>query len=459
MLKKFRHPFIRKVLRKLARLTYSLLWYLLWPLYLFKLYRRGRKEPLYAQFIGERFGFYTDKAPFAGKYIWVHAVSLGEMRAAFVLIQALRVHMPDMKLLLTASTATGRAQGQDYLNDDDILCWLPIDMPGAVKRFLRHYKPLVGLLMETEIWPNLMHYAKKRKVPMMLMNARLSEKSLQGAWKGAVIMRPAYNALSGVFAQTHEDKRRLRLAGAHGVQIVGNLKYDMRPNTLLLADGQRFKEVLKRSVIMAASTRQGEEELLVNAWKKMQWTEAGEAEDGNERPLLLIVPRHPQRFNEVEQLVQSENLPMLRRSAIQDIGNLCQYDVDDLSLVDVVLGDSLGEMSLYYGMSDLVLLGGSFKAFGGQNLIEALACNSPVIMGEHTYNFSRPSAEAIAADVAFRVKDFDEALKRACKYLHDPERLKNMRLKTQGFVTQNQGAGMRMAQEIASLVKSKGNTE
>ena len=439
-------------MRFLVRQLYSLLWYVLCPLYLLKLHLRGRKEPLYGQFIGERFGVYDKDASFAGTYIWLHAVSLGEMRAAAVLIEALRKQMPEMKLLLTTSTATGRAQGQTLIKEGDALCWLPIDVPGAVKRFLRHYRPLIGLLMETEIWPNLMHYAKRRKVPVLLVNARLSEKSLKGTWKARILLRPAYGALSGVLAQTHEDRRRLRIAGVHhGVQVVGNLKYDMQPDPKLLAAGQRFKNSLQRPTIMAASTRQGEEELLIKAWEKMQWPGLKE----NQRPLLLLVPRHPQRFDEVALMVQSENLSLLRRSALQDAAQLCEYDIADLHATDVLLGDSLGEMPMYYGMSDITLLGGSFEAFGGQNLIEALACSNPVIMGEHTYNFKRPCAQAVVENVAFRVSNFEQALEVALPYLQNADTLKEIHLQARNFVASNQGACIKIANFVAGLVRKQ----
>lgn len=449
-------------IEKLARCAYSWLWRLALPLYLCKLQRRGRKEPLYAQHIGERFGFYSVHPPHKGSYIWLHAVSLGETRAAGVLIEALRKQLPDVRLLLTSSTATGRSKAKTLLRPGDIQCWLPVDTPGGIKRFLRHYQPVLGLLMETEIWPNVMHYTLKQGVPMFLINGRLSEKSLRGVRQAAVLLEPAYKALAGVLAQTQEDAQRLEQAGASKVLVMGNLKYDMQPDPALAATGQTIKTHLQRPVVMAASTRHGEEALLLDEWKR-KITIHGCTNRGIATvcPLLLLVPRHPQRFDEVEQLIKARSLRMQRRSCWGKTFAPKPGCTSNLNDIDVLLGDSLGEMALYYCMSDVVLLGGSFEPFGGQNLLEALACGCPVVMGQHTYNFSDSCAKAIDAGVAFRAKHFDDALIIVKRYLHEePNRQLKQRTDAQHFVTLYAGASKRMATYIAnefSIYTAKNN--
>src|SRR5204863_5148359 len=206
--------------------------------------------------IGERLGSYGTQ-PSEG-WVWVHAVSLGETRAASALIDALRARRPGMRLLLTHGTATGREAGQALLREGDRQAWLPYDTPGVVNRFFRQFKPQVGVLMETEVWPNLLHAAARHGVRMVLANARLSEKSQRQGKRLAAVIRPAVERISLVLAQTEDDARRLRDAGARQVVVSGNLKFDMTPDAALLARGRAWREALGRPVLMAAATREGE---------------------------------------------------------------------------------------------------------------------------------------------------------------------------------------------------------
>jgi 3-deoxy-D-manno-octulosonic-acid transferase len=418
----------------IARHLYSNLLRLLKPAYVLRLWWRGRAEPLYRHAIGERLGDYPGAAQ-AGA-LWVHAVSLGETRAAAALIDALRQRQPSLRLLLTHSTATGREAGQALLHDGDLQAWLPYDTPGVVERFFKQFRPVAGVLMETEIWPNLLHAAQAAGVPMVLANARLSAKSHRQGQRLSSVMYPAAATLRLALAQTEDDAARLRDSGVREVVVCGNLKFDMAPDPALIARGKAWRERLARPVVMAAATREGEEALLLAAWTALP---------AEGRPLLLIVPRHPQRFDEVAALVNGQGLSLARRSAWQS------EPVDAAWQADAWLGDSMGEMPLYYGMSDVALLGGSFERLGGQNLIEAAACGCPVVMGPHTFNFAEAATLSLAAGASVRVADMPEGVARAVALAGAAERLQYAE-RAVGFASQHRGAAERMADRIAPLL-------
>jgi 3-deoxy-D-manno-octulosonic-acid transferase len=416
----------------LARAAYSTLLRLLTPAYLLRLWWRGRREPLYRFALGERLGFGC--GPARPGALWLHAVSLGETRAALPLVQALRQQRPGMRLLLTHGTATGREAGRALLRDGDLQCWLPWDTPGAVRRFLRRHRPCAGVLMETEVWPNLLHEAHAEGVPMALANARLSERSLARSLRIDALIRPVAGLLQRVLAQTEADAERLRRAGAARVQVCGNLKFDLSPDPAQLARGQAWRRDLGRSVVLAAVTREGEEQPLLQCWLRLEAP----------RPLLVLVPRHPQRFDAVADLVTGCGLALRRRSswALQPPA--------DASAADVWLGDSMGEMPLYYAAADVALLGGSFGRFGGQNLIEAAACGCPLVMGPHTFNFSEAAELALACGAALRVADIDEGVTRAVALLRDPSRETRSRRALE-FTAAHRGAAERMAREVLAV--------
>jgi 3-deoxy-D-manno-octulosonic-acid transferase len=418
--------------QRLARAMYALLLRLALPLYLARLWRRGAREPEYRRAWGERLGWYGARvAPGA---LWVHAVSLGETRAAAALVDALREREPGLRLLLTHGTATGRQAGRALLRDGDLQAWLPYDTPGAARRFLRHYRPRVGVLMETELWPALMREAERLGVPMVLANARLSERSARRGRRLAALLHPAARRLTLVLAQTADDGQRLLDAGAPQVRVDGNIKYDMAPAPSLLARGRRWREALGRDVVLAASTREGEEGPLLRAWLTLPLP----------RPLLLLVPRHPQRFDEAAALVAGAGLSMVRRSAwTGEPGSAAAQ-------ADVWLGDSMGEMPLYYACADVALLGGSYAPLGGQNLIEAAACGCPVVMGPHTFNFAHAASMALAAQAAIRVDDIDEGVRVAASLARDPERAA-WSDRAQAYAAEHRGAALRMAEQVLAL--------
>jgi 3-deoxy-D-manno-octulosonic-acid transferase len=418
----------------LARAAYSLLLRLAWPPYLLRVLWRGRREPLYASSIGERFGFYVqDAKPGA---LWIHAVSLGETRAAAPLIAALRWALPDRPLLLTHGTATGRAAGVPLLREGDVQAWLPFDTPGAVRRFLAHFVPVAGVLMETEIWPNLLAIAAAQGVPMLLANARLSERSRRRGHRVEALLRPAFASLVATFAQSEADAARLRDAGARSVGVTGNLKFDLSPDAGLIGKGRAWKAVASpRAIVLAAITREGEEALLLAAWRALEAP----------RPLLVVVPRHPQRFAAVAELIESSGFALSRRSAWGD------GPPAEAAAADVWLGDSMMEMPAYYALADVALLGGSFAPLGGQNLIEAAACACPVVMGPHTFNFADAADRALAAGAAVRVSSMTEGVRHAVAMAGSDE-LQRRSQAALAFAAAHRGAAERIATQLAALL-------
>ena len=443
----------------MVRLIYSTLLRLALPLWLARLWWRGKREPGYRQHFGERLGWGVHQTPGA---LWVHAVSLGETRAAAPLIAALRERVPGVPLLLTHGTATGREAGRALLQPGDRQAWLPIDTPGAVRRFLARQRPALGVLMETEVWPELQAQAARAGVPMVLANARLSERSQAKGRRLSRLMRPALAAMRCVLAQTEADAQRLRAMGAHDVRVMGNLKFDLVPREDLLAQGQRWRQALGRPVVLAAVTREGEEQALLQAWctRYGNTSCASSLTSGGDgaiegvgvaqarRPLLVIVPRHPQRFDEVAGLVQAAGLKLARRSAW---GVLAAAEPpSEAQACDVWLGDTLGEMSLYYGLADAALLGGSFEPLGGQNLIEALACGCPMVVGPHTFNFAEAAEGAIAAEAAQRAPDLPGALALLQQWLSPDQAQAHRQRSAAGrrFAAAHRGAAQRMAQAV-----------
>ncbi len=421
---------------RISRWAYAGLLRLLTPFYLLRLWRRGKAEPLYRQWLGQRLGFYRPM-PKSNGWVWVHAVSLGETRAAAALIAAMREQRPALRLLLTHSTATGRAAGESLLHAGDAQAWLPYDTPGAVRRFLQHWRPAVGILMETEIWPTLQFEAARRQLPMVLANARLSARSQRRGERFKALLHPAARRLSLALAQTEADAERLRASAVPKVLVQGNLKFDMQIDADLLTRGRQWREQLARPVLLAAVTREGEEAMLLQAWCHLPQ---------HDLPLLLIVPRHPQRFDEVAALVEKVGLSLARRSNWFE--NPSQQDLR----AQVWLGDSMREMALYYTLADAALLGGSFAPLGGQNLIEAAACACPVVMGPHTFNFADASELALAAGAALRVDDLQQGLQQALELCQQPVLRQTMSAAALSFAEQHRGAAARMAAQIVALL-------
>ncbi|MBK7325912.1 MAG: lipid IV(A) 3-deoxy-D-manno-octulosonic acid transferase [Propionivibrio sp.] len=418
----------------MERQVYSLLFYLIQPLIWLRLLWRARKQPEYLQNLGERYGHYVQPAP--ARLLWLHAVSVGETRAAEPLIQALLDEYTDHSLLLTHMTPTGRATGAELIakyGSRLIQAYLPYDLPGASGRFLDHFKPCLGLLMETELWPNLIAGAKARRMPLLLVNARLSARSQRGYRRLLNLFRPAFDSLRAVAAQTPADAERLMSIGAQRVSVVGNLKFDVIPSPEKLQLGTQWRQKLgARPVWLAASTREGEESLIVDAFVRLN------------RPdlLLLLVPRHPQRFREVRALIEERGLTLCRRSE----------NSLPVTEIQVWLGDSMGEMPAYFTVADVALIGGTLLPFGGQNLIEAAACDCPALVGPHSFNFSQATDDAIACGAAKRVADADDAANEVIKLLDGGAALQAMRDSGARFSLAHRGATSRTVALIREIM-------
>ena len=428
------------------------------PLLRRKLRLRARQEPLYGQDVEQRFGHYKplDGARDPGAWVWIHAVSLGETHAAAALLQQLRLSLPGMRLLLTHGTATGREAGRSLLQPGDLQVWQPWDTPNATRGFVEHFRPRIGLMVETEVWPNLVRACKRAGVPLCLVNARLSAKSLRQAQRLAWLAVPAYRALTAIWPQTQDDAQRLRLLGAAVRPPLGNLKFDTAPDADQCAQGMALRQSVGKPVLMLTSSREGEEAMLL---KLLQASASAAPRDAGLEPQAgslapdalrsvqwLLVPRHPQRFDAVNDMCVAAGLSVSRRSV----------DGTGFALADIWLGDSLGEMAMYLGLADVALLGGSFAPLGGQNLIEAAACGCPVVMGPHTFNFALAAELAQIEGAAYEVPDMAHGLQRALQLVQDPVALEAASSAALAFALRHAGAAQRSSAQIVELLAKDG---
>ena len=422
----------------MSRLLYSLAWWLALPLVLGRLWWRGRKEPGYRAHWAERLGF-PDAAPSRRMTLWVHAVSVGETRAAEPLVEALLEAYPDSRILLTHMTPTGRATGKSLFGHHGervVQSYLPYDTGFMVARFLRRFAPRVCILMETEVWPNLIAGCARAGVPVALVNARLSERSLRRGQKMGALMTDAARAITLVAAQTDADAERVRSLGAPQVAVTGSIKFDVVPPQAALEKGAWLRARLgERPVFLCASTREGEEALILDAWQRVA--------DKPADALLAIVPRHPQRFDEVEKMIEARGLSVQRRSRLEG----------GLAKADVLLGDSMGEMFAYYAACDCAFIGGSLMPLGGQNLIEACALGKPVLVGEHTFNFAQATDEAVQDGAALRLPDADALIAAALRLLEDAAARAGMGAHALAFAGRHRGATLRTVELLRRLIR------
>lgn len=449
------------------RRFYTLAWLLALPLAFLYLLWRSRHQPAYRRHWAERLGFLT--LPDSGPVIWIHAVSVGETRAAEPLIRALQSRHPDHAILLTHMTPTGRETGRVLFGNSVTQAYLPYDLPRATRRFLDRARPRLGLIMETEVWPSLFAACREGGVPLFLVNARLSEKSAQGYARLRPLVQPALAGLTGIAAQTEADAVRLSelanlssptfILAQRGLPLngeganpsptcgggregelpiipVGNLKFDVAPPADTAARATELcRQFGDRFVVLAASSREGEEALILDALASLDLPKL----------LLVIVPRHPQRFDEVARLIAEHGLACPRRSRGQAATGADR----------VYLGDSMGEMAAYCAASDLVIIGGSLLPFGSQNLIEASAAGKPVLLGPHTWNFEQASRDAIEAGAGRRVRDAGE-LAEAVREIYEDEALrKKMGAAGLAFAQQHRGATERILQLVEPHLAAK----
>jgi 3-deoxy-D-manno-octulosonic-acid transferase len=352
----------------------------------------------------------------------VHAVSVGETRATQPIVERLLEGYPDKCVLLTHMTPTGREAGEQLYGERVLRCYLPYDYPGAVARFLDRYRPSLGLLMETEIWFNLIHACNARGIPLHLVNARLSEKSFTRYMRIRRLAGTGLNELASIAAQTSADAQRFEALGARKVQVVGNVKFDISPPPELVALGQSWRATwdVLRPVWLAASTRDGEEALLLDVLGQIHVPGL----------LTVIVPRHPQRFEEVAELLRQRGIAYSRRS---------RSERPDAS-TRVLLGDSMGEMFAYYAACDVAFVGGSLRPFGAHNLLEACAAAKPVVVGPSTYNFQEATELGVAAGGVVQVQDAAALAAEVTALLTDPARRKAMGQAALAFAEAHRGA-------------------
>lgn len=366
---------------------------------------RARKQPDYSKHWDERFGWKNFPAPQADNpRLWLHAVSLGETVAARPLIEAFLSAHPQAQILLTCMTPTGRDAGEKISQKFPgkiVQCYLPYDTPELMGKFLDETRPAMGVVMETEVWPNLMRQAQKRDIPVVLANARESEKSAKMAQRFISVMRPAFAAFKAVLAQSREDAQRLQNLGAQNIHVCGSMKFDLKADANQVAAAKAYKEKLARPVILLASTRDTEEAMFVRS-----------IQAGAGKEIVLLVPRHPQRFNDVARLLEENGIAFVRKSQDQEFKTVTPQ-------TRVILGDTMGEMSFYCALADVCLMGGSFGGFGCQNLIEPAAGGAPVILGPSTFNFAKPAEDAVAMGAAERVENAADGFAKACSWLSD----------------------------------------
>jgi len=407
---------------------------------------------------GPRFGRYSTPAP-SQRPVWVHAVSLGETRAAQPLVQSLldAGHI----VLLTHMTATGRGEARRMFGPAVeqgrlIQEWLPYDFPGSVQRFLAHYRPRVGVMIEREIWPNIIATARRKGIPMVLASARFSDNSLRQALRAGRVMREAYESLAAVYAQTLQDAQRLEQTGAIAVRVSGNFKFDVSPPPEEVAHGKAFAAALPRKVLTIASTREGEDELFIKAIAQQLKRSAALGNGLRDEVLFCLIPRHPQRFDEAAALLQKAGIPFTRRSQFAEGDGTAYSNIKACANAMVLLGDSLGEMPRYYAASQIAIVAGSFAPLGGQNLIEACAIGLPVIVGPHTRNFEQAAADAIQEGAALRAPTPESAIQLALQLLDDPQRLARMGEAGAYWVKQHAGAVERVVIGLQELLAQQG---
>jgi 3-deoxy-D-manno-octulosonic-acid transferase len=367
------------------------------PFILLRLWWRGRREPAYRENVLERFGIYSGEKP--QKTLWVHAVSVGEARAAEPLVRALKELLPDHTVVVTCTTAAGRETVRQVYGESVLAAFLPYDYPESVQGFLQRFRPRFGVLMETELWPNLLAECARHRVAVALANARMSEKSARGYRRWRALTAPGIRSLAAVCAQSEADAGRLRALGAARVEVTGNLKFDVALDPAQLSAGREWKAKLGRPVLLLASTRDGEEKILIGALPARLVN-----------LLVVVVPRHPQRFDEVAQWADA------RRS---------RNDIPEKKH-RIYLGDTMGKMAFYYAACDVAVIGGSFLPLGGQNLIEALAAGAPVVVGPSMFNFAEATRLALEAGAAIQVGDAHSAIARAVTLLSESAKRKAM---------------------------------
>ena len=421
------------------RTLYTLLFHLGLPLVAIRLWLRARKAPAYARRIGERFALNLPALQPGG--IWVHAVSVGESIAAAPMIRELLKRYPQLPITVTCMTPTGSERIQAlFANEPRIQhCYLPYDLPWAAARFLKRVKPTLGVIMETELWPNHIHQCAKRGIPVALANARLSARSAKGYARFAGLTRPMLEEMSLIAVQTEAEAERFRLLGARPecVEVTGSIKFDLSIDPQLLIKARELREqwqAQERPVWIAASTHEGEDEIVLSAHRQLLASYPN--------ALLILVPRHPERFNSVFELCRREVFATVRRSSGEPV----------VTQTQVLLGDTMGELLFLYALADSAFVGGSLVPNGGHNLLEPAALAKPVLSGPHLFNFLEIAAklrEAAALEEVDDAQGLAVAVQRLFELPQDAQRMAEAGLKVMQL---NQGALQRLLDGLARLM-------
>lgn len=420
------------------RILYTLLFHLGLPLVALRLFLRSRKAPAYARRVGERFALGLPALKPGG--IWVHAVSVGESIAAAPMIRALMQRHPDLPITVTCMTPTGSERIRALFGEQVQHCYLPYDLPWAAARFLDRARPVLGVIMETELWPNHIHQCARRGIAVALANARLSERSARGYARFAGLTRPMLEEMSWIAVQTEAEAERFRQLGARPerVSVTGSIKFDLTIDPELLARAADLRDqwqARQRPIWIAASTHAGEDEIILAAHRQLL--------EKHPDALLILVPRHPERFNPMAELCTREGLRTLRRST----GELVTADTQ------VLLGDTMGELLFLYALADVAFVGGSLVPNGGHNLLEPAALGKPVLSGPHLFNFLEIAAQLREVGALREVADAPSLAVAVAALWDEPASAARMAEAGLGVMKANQGALERLLDGLGRLIK------
>lgn len=419
------------------RFLYTVLLYALTPLILARLAWRSVKAPAYRRRWSERFALYS--GPPATGVLWFHAVSVGEAEAAFPLIRAMRLRFPEKPVLVTTTTPTGSARVLEVLGDAVRHVYLPYDLPDCVPRFLNHFRPALAVVMETEIWPNLYRACGTRGIPLAIVNARLSQRSARGYARVRTLAGQTLDSVTRIAAQTQADAERFIAIGAkpESLAVTGSIKFDVTfPHDLAPRAAEIRRECFgARPVWIAGSTHEGEEIEILRAFERIRLR--------HRNALLVLVPRHPERFDRVGALCRNRNLSVVRRS--ERIPG---------AEADVFLVDTMGELRLFYAASDIAFVGGSLVPVGGHNVLEPALAGLPVLFGPHLFNFEEAGRRLLEAGGALRVANEEELGEQVIALLDDSDRRREMGSRGRRFVESGRGALGRVEDLLAGLLET-----
>ncbi|MGI9318371.1 MAG: lipid IV(A) 3-deoxy-D-manno-octulosonic acid transferase [bacterium] len=406
-------------------IVYRLILYLFLPVLIFRFILRGLRNTDYFKRIGERFGFTSiDPAPGG---VWIHAVSVGEVNASVPLVDGIKRTWPDKSITITTMTTTGSDRVYKVFGSTVSHCYLPYDYPGAVRRFVQSISPQLGLVMETEIWPNLIHYCHREEIPLIYANVRLSERSWRGYNRFRMLFDQILKLVSWYAVQSESDARRLSQLGApeEKISITGSLKFDIKLPQSISEAGESVRRQIgwSRPVLLAASTHEGEEVMIINAFRQLR-THLPET-------LLILVPRHPERFSAVSKLCIKEGLSIIQRSEMSA----------ELSLTtEILVVDTMGELPVFIAAADVTIMGGSLVPVGGHNLLEAAALGQPVVFGPHMFNFSDISEMFLQQGAGIQVDGTEELAEVCARLLLDAGMRDRYGTQGEKLVQQNRGA-------------------